>query len=368
MTIPLFKVAMSPKIEYDLPKIINSGYVGEGSQSKCFEELLQRHFCNRNLKVVNSGTSALHLAVRLVKDKYHLYEDDYIACPVLSCFASAVPILNNNLRIKWVDVNPLTFNINFEDLNRQCSGGAKAIMVVHWGGVPVDYNKLEEIAQNWNIPIIEDCAHVWNATYKDKLVGNFGNYSCFSFQAIKFLTTVDGGMIITPDVREDKKARLLRWFGLDREAGQNFRCEQDIKRVGYKMQPHDVMATIGLNNYDLANANVEKNRENAKFYLENLENIDGLVLPTYPKDSNPSWWLFTIKVERRDDFKRMMLDAGIEVNQVHTRMDNHSCVSQFKRELSNMDAIEREYISIPVGWWLFYEDRQYIVDTIKKGW
>ncbi len=372
--IRLFKVSMNTDVTEELGRVLESGYVGQGPASDLFERKLKEHFNNDYLAIVNSGTSALHLAVRAAKDTLKLDSSAEVLCTALSCFATAVPILANDLRIKWCDVDLNTCNIDLTDVRRKLTANTQILMIVHWGGYPCDLDEIKQIKRDYylmfgkSLIVIEDCAHCWNSYYKNTIIGNSGNYCAFSTQAIKFLTTIDGGFLISPNVYTDKKIKLLRWFGLDRDAGASFRCVQDIEEYGYKFQPNDVLSTIGLYNYDNANDNAETHKNNAKIYNSTLANVDGITLLENRDDVESSYWLYTIKVERRDDFMRALKDAGIESSQVHKRMDQHTCVKDFQCYLPNMDKLEKEMVCIPVGWWLSQEDIDKVISTIKTGW
>jgi dTDP-4-amino-4,6-dideoxygalactose transaminase len=370
----LFQVYTNLDAINGLTSVLRSGYVGQGEKSDEFENLLKNHFQNDNLATVNSGTSALHLAVRLIIDKYNLSSDTEVLCTCLSCFATAVPILANNLKIKWCDVDLKTCNIDLGDVRRKLTSKTRILMVVHWGGNPCDLEEIEKIKAEYkeifgqDLIVIEDCAHCWDSFYKEKMIGNSGNFCCFSTQAIKFLTTVDGGFIISPNSEYHKKAKLIRWFGLDRDSGVSFRCVQDISSYGYKFQPNDVLSTIGIYNYPTVSLHAGKHKENAAFYNKELKNVDGVTLLENAPEAESSYWLYTIRVKNRDSFIKKLKSEGIEASQVHKRMDQHSCVEEFKCFLPNMDVLQNDMVCIPVGFWISADDRQKIVDVIKNGW
>lgn len=382
--IPLFKVAMHPEAGKAIEHVLQSGFIGEGNKSKTFEDMLKLHFNNSNVVLTNSGTSAIHLALDVIRETHNLVpEETEVLCPVLSCLATAMPIKSQGFKIKWVDINPTTFNLDLVDVADKLNEKTRILVVVHWGGSPVDIDKLGILKKNYyerygkELIVIEDAAHCFNSKWDNNLIGNSGNYVCFSFQAIKFLTTGDGGMLIAPDEKLAKQAKLKRWFGLDRESGQDMRCTQSVIYNGFKMQPNDILSTLGICNFDLAIKNVKKHQENAKYYNDAFIK-DPLVAYSehaigtqyIPHNAESSCWLYTIFINKKEDFKRKMKSKGIGVSEVHTRMDVHPVFkSSFDSFLvHNMNQIENNYISIPVGWWVTEEDREYIVQTIKEGW
>jgi len=295
---------------------------------------------------------------------------------VHNCTASNFPILANNLKIKWVDVDPKTLNMDLDDLARKITPTTKAIMAVHWGGYPIDLDKLRDIQHQayekfgFKPAIIEDCAHSFGSNFNGQPIGSHGNICTFSFQAIKHLTSVDGGALILPHQKLYDRGRLLRWYGIDRETNKkDFRCESDISEWGFKFHMNDVNASIGLANLKEVNENVIKiHKSNGQFYDKELQGIDGVTLTERDPRMDSSYWIYSMLVDKKQDFMDYMKKCGIIVSQVHERNDIHSTVREFKTILPNLDKITPKLISIPVGWWVTEEERQYIVDCIKKGW
>jgi dTDP-4-amino-4,6-dideoxygalactose transaminase len=378
-TIQLFKVFMSENAAPEVTKILNSGYIGQGEKVEEFETKLKDFFNKDYIVTLNSGTSGLHLALHLLKNKTDkwpgLNDDDEILATPLTCTASNFPILANNLKIKWVDVDPTTLNMDLEDLSRKLSPKTKAIMLVHWGGYPNDLDKIKEIQNKcfdlygFKPAIIEDGAHSFGSKYKGKNIGNHGNMVMYSLQAIKHITSIDGGLLLLPHQELYDRSKLLRWYGIDRNSNRkDFRCEADIQEWGFKYHMNDVCATVGIENLKHANEIVGKHQSNAKFYDENLQNVPGLTLLTRHKGFESAFWIYSMLVDDRDGFYKHMKECGIVVSQVHERNDKHTCVSEYKAVLPTLDNVIGKVVSIPVGWWVTEEDRQYIVDCIKKGW
>lgn len=391
--IPLFKVFMSNTAPKNVEEVLMSGFVGEGKKVKDFEDKLKIYFGNKNLVVLNSATSALHLAIHMLKKPNNLIEnthkhapqlsewpglnpgDEVLTCP-LTCTATNWPILANGLEIKWVDANLDTCNMCLEDLEHKLSPKTKIIMLVHWGGSPIDLDSVERIKDvckekyGFRPVVIEDAAHAFGSTYKGRKLGstNHDNFVVYSFQAIKHLTSVDGGCLILPDNRSLKRAKLLRWYGIDREENtKDFRCENNIEEWGFKFHMNDVCATIGLSNLPHIETIIEKHRQNAAYYTEELKNIKDVEVFENGNNSS-SHWVYTIKVERQKSFIELMKRKEIMVSRIHERNDKHSCVSQYKVNLPNIDKLVNKMVSIPVGWWLTKEEREYIVESIKEGW
>ncbi len=369
--IPLFKVFMNKDVSLELDPVLQSGYIGQGPKVEEFEKRLADFFENPFVNTLNSATSGLTLALHMLKDGVR---DEVLTTP-LTCTATNWPILENGLKIKWVDLDPNTCNVSLEDIRKKIGPKTLAIMVVHWGGYPVDLNELKNIQDECfekyghRPMVIEDCAHAMGSIYKENMIGNHGNICVFSFQAIKHLTTGDGGAIVSPNKEFHERAKLLRWYGLDRTSSADFRCEQNIKEWGFKYHMNDIAATIGLSNFRSFRANLYMHQVNAEeIRIRSTSNVDGLRHLESKEDRLSASWIMTVLVDRRDDFMTMMKSKGIDVGRVHDRNDKHECVSQFKIDLPNTDKVCSEICCIPCGWWMNIEDIDYMVDCIKGGW
>jgi dTDP-4-amino-4,6-dideoxygalactose transaminase len=231
-----------------------------------------------------------------------------------------------------------------------------------------DYNRLREVLAGTGIPIIEDAAHAPLATYNGRYQTRVGgDYIAWSFQAIKHLSTGDGGALLCPDDATTERARLLRWYGLDRRSKADFRCEQDITEVGFKYHMNDIAAAIGLANLPHLREIVKRHRDNARAYHGLLEGTPGVTLP--PPDPGSSWWLYTILVDDRADFQAYMADFGVATSQVHRRNDEHPAFKAAEHPASDtrpgLDAFAAHQVSIPVGWWLKDEDITRIAHLVQ---
>ena len=364
--IPLFKVAMSDKASYMVKRVLESGFIGQGSVNEAFEQKLKERFKNQNLVTVNSGTSALQLALRLIKDKYP--DKKYIISTPLTCTATNWAILAAGFEIIWADINLDDLNINTYSVNSKMSDKVAAVMVVHWAGYPVDLQKIQRLKEYFKFEIIEDCAHAFGSYYDNQMIGNSGNYCAFSFQAIKHLTTGDGGMLILPNQEEYKKAKLLRWYGIDREDKNkaDFRCENDIADWGYKYHMNDIASAIGLANLEDVDRNLERTWLNAMLLRKGLKDAKGITLLNYDQKHHCSYWIFSLLVEDRERFNQKMKEAGIMVSQVHERNDKHTCVKQYQTYLKNLESVINNLSAIPCGWWLTKNDIMYIIDKVKN--
>lgn len=323
--INLFSVNMPPEVDEPLLKVLHGGFITQGPQVDKFEQEFGRYIENENVAAVNSGTSALTLALRIAG----VGPGDQVISTPMTCTATNLPILSLGADILWADVMGDTGLISPDSIEQLINPKVKAIMLCDWGGMPADLNRIMKLAKQWGIPVIEDAAHAVGASYDGKRVGSIADFTCFSFQAIKHMTTVDGGVLACKDPAAAKKARVLRWFGIDRAAvGTDSRIDQDIEEWGYKFHMNDVTATLGLVQLQHVESYLASHRRIAEYYDKYL--ADYFTTP-WRGDYDSAYWLYTILLptrEERDAFKDHMLKAGIQVSQVHRRNDDYTVFAE----------------------------------------
>lgn len=361
--IPLVKPFMPPReaLIPELEKILYSGYIATGQAVDDFEADFKTYIGNENMLSLHSGTDALHLAFILAGIKPG---DEVISTP-MTAEPTNTSIAMVGGKVVWGDVDPRNGLLDPESVRSLITEKTKAIVFVDYAGMVCDIEAFKRISDETGIPFIEDAAHALGSKYKGRMTGCNSPYTIFSLQAIKHMTTVDGGFLAMHNDRQIDRARRLRWFGLDKKRS---RLENDITEVGYKYAMNNVNATIGLVQMKFLEENVKRYIENGKFFDHELRGLDGVTLPYYYPGAEASYWLYTMKVEHRDDFIRMMESAGVTASPLHHRSDTHSIFAESRRELPGMEEWYANFIHIPCGWWVTPEDRERIVELIKKGW
>jgi dTDP-4-amino-4,6-dideoxygalactose transaminase len=355
--IQLFKVRMSDTVASSVSSVLESGFIGQGSVVEQFEDTLWKELGSYTRPVtVNSCTSAIDLALELCG----IDNDSEVIATPLTCWASNTHIVHRKAKIRWADIDPITGLIDPVSVQKLITDKTKAIVAVNWAGKICDFSRLK----SFGVPVIEDAAHTWDVFSQSKNLIR-GDYIAYSFQAIKFLTSGDGGILICPKEKEHE-ARLLRWFGLDRTKGASFRCTQNIRKAGFKYHMNDINASIGLSNIDSARDSVTKHRNNSKYFIENINNPK-LILPEW--DDTCSYWLFTMHVlgGERDKFVKYLEEHGIASSPVHYRNDLYDCTIQFKENiLPGVDSFSDTQINIPNGWWLSQLELDTIVQMLNN--
>lgn len=310
--------------------VLKTQWVGQGPLVDTFEKEFSEKFNQQYCVAVNSGTSALETAYELVGIK----EGDEVIAPVFTCAGANLPLLRMGAKIVWADIDENTMCPSREDILSKITPRTKAIINVHLGGIENDLGKMP-------VPVISDAAQA---------IGVFtGDYTCNSFQAIKQITTGDGGMITLSNPEEFRKAKLMRWFGLDREkpmpkdwtSSLSRYIVTEIELPGYKRQMTDISAALGrcgLKAYDDIIAHRKKLFDLYRKLLT-VKLIDG---------ERNTYWLCTVILNNRDAVAKALYEAGIESNIVHVRNDTQKIFGE-KAVLPNMDKLENRYLCLPLN-------------------
>ena len=363
--IPLFKVFVATCAMDHVNQVLMSGYIGEGNQVQRFEERFGEYVHNPNVVAVQSGTAALTIALRLAG----VGHGDWVVTTPMTCLATNMPILSVGANPIWADILP-DGTIDPVDVERKMQADTKAIICMDWGGLPCKLNELKDIADHWGVPLIHDACQSVGGGYNGKpsIGGSPAQYVAVSFQAIKHLTTGDGGALICNDPAKLERARLMKWFGLDRTKTESLRCGQDPPEWGYKFQMNDIAAAIGLSNLRTICYIVRKTRANAQYYNRHLQGLEHFkVIPFDRERGRSGHWLYTCFVEDVPHFVKYMADNDVMCNKVHDRNDIKTVFNASKREdLPGVDYFDAHHVCIPVGYWVDAPDRERIAGLCQN--
>ncbi|MBU2472957.1 DegT/DnrJ/EryC1/StrS family aminotransferase [Patescibacteria group bacterium] len=355
---------MSNKAIKDASQVLKTRWIGQGPKVDQVEKKFSKMFKIPYSVTVNSGTSALHLALILAGVGPG---DEVISTPI-TCSATNIPVLYLGGKVVFADIQKETMNIDPKSIEKKVTSKTKAIMAVHWAGYPCDMDEINKIAKKHKLKVIEDGAQALGAKYKGKYVGSVSDFTCFSFQAIKPITSVDGGMLCTLKKKDYQQARILRWYGIDREFKGDIHWKYQIKDIGYKYHMNDVTAAILSAQLDDWKKISSQREKIAKRYLKELKDVPGLTLLKRHKDRQGANWTFTMHVEKRNDFQKKLAENGIESHIVHVRNDICPIFGGKKQNLPVMNKIESTYVSIPIHNHLTDVDVSKVIKTIRNGW
>jgi perosamine synthetase len=364
--VPLMKVHMPEDGLMMVSEVLSSGLVTTGAKTDQFEQDFGAMIGNPHVAATNCGSSALMLAMHLAGIKPG---DDVISTP-MTCLSVNESLYHTGANIIWADIDPETGNISPDSIRDRITEKTTAIVYSHWVGRLSDIAAINRIADEFRLETIEDAASALGGVYDGKPIGTHSDYVTFSFQAVKQITTGDGGMLAVRTREECDRAILLRNHGNDRHAKRSpLTLGFDVFEAGWKYQMNDIAAALGISQLRAFPALREIHRRNLAVYESRLAGVAGLtLLKEYPLAlSNP--WVYTVLVDNRDGFITKLQEHRIGCSIVHMRNDTFTLFGKFSREnLPGLDYFYDHMINIPVGWWMTEETVHQVCDILASGW
>jgi dTDP-4-amino-4,6-dideoxygalactose transaminase len=362
--IPLFYPHIPNNAKKYVTEVLSTRWIGQGPKVDEFEAKFSEMIVKSGYNIaVNSGTSALHLAyilsgVTLGKE---------VICPLFTCTATNIPILYQKGKPVFVDIAVDSLNMDIQAIEKSITPQTVAISVVDYGGLPNDYKFLRDLCDCYGLKLIVDCAHALDTYFNSKHVTEFADYVIYSFQAIKTMTTGDGGMLVVKDSNDYEKAIRLRWFGINRSEKQQGVWENDVTELGYKYQMTDISAAIGLASLEEIKNVLSKRQMLYQIYHEKLEEFGGCLMERPTKSTRFTPWLATLNTNgKRVGLMNHLRVKNIESAQVHYRNDRYSIFKDYvKAPYLNMDKIEEDYLVLPFHTQLSVTDVQTICEEVK---
>jgi dTDP-4-amino-4,6-dideoxygalactose transaminase len=330
--------------------VLNREYLGMGAEVQQFEDVLTEFFGRPTVCVIN-GTAALHLSLLACG----LGVGDEVLVSSLTYIASFQAISATGAKPIACDINPETCLLDLGDAENRISNKTKAIMPVHYTGGVGELDALYEFSNKYNLRIIEDAAHAFGTTYKNKRIGSFGDIACFSFDGIKNITSGEGGCIVTDDDEILQNIRDARLLGVEKDTEKRYSGERswdfDVTGQGWRYHMSNIMAAIGLEQLKRFSRFAEKRQKIALQYDQLFS--DQLSIKLVPRDYNTVVpHIYVVRVtgkKNRKEIKQLMLEKGIQVG--YHYQPNHwlDFYKDYKAlPLPITDSIFPEIMSLPL--------------------
>lgn len=342
--------------------------ISAGKKAQEFEnELSKRGLCNP--VTLNSGTVTMMLALKAAG----VGPGDEVIIPTQTFIATGMAVLQVGAKVVFCDIDPYTGNIDPKLITQKITSKTKAIIPVHWAGYPCDMYEILGICEVYNLVCIEDAAHAFGAMYKGKLIGSLSRFTSFSFQAIKHLTTGDGGALCCRSDKDSYVVKKLRWFDIDRDnSSESILGERlySAGSVGYKAHMNDIAASIGLGN--LKNNYIDNvlayHRLIAQKYDYAFKN-SFLELMRYQDDRLSSYWIYPVLVsdeKERIDFIQYMKSHGIPLSVVHQGIDKNSVFGGINYDLEGQREFDKRQIHLPINYGMNMEEIEHVIKCVKN--
>jgi dTDP-4-amino-4,6-dideoxygalactose transaminase len=356
---------------------IKSGWLATGPRVKLFEEKLQEYFHAPHALALTSGTAALHLALKC----FGLKEGDEVITTPMTFVASLNTIVHVGAKPVLVDVDLATRNIDVNKIEAAITARTRAILPVHFAGIPVDLDAIYKIAQKYNLRVLEDCAHSIGTYYKGKLIGSFGDTHAFSFHPNKVITTGEGGCVITRDSEFARNIKMQRFHGIDREAfnryGKEGNQDYDVVQPGYKYNMLDLQAAIGIHQLKELESFIAKRKLLVDRYNEKLADWPELALPQLPDyECRVSWYVYAPLLNTdvinmsRDTFMQRMkeynIGTGLHHHAVHLYTYYKKTYNYKRGQFPNAEKISDCVVSLPLFPAMTFAQQDHVIKAMKE--
>lgn len=364
--IPIARPSIGEEELSEVKKTFASGWLGMGATVFEFEKLLKQYLEVENIIAVNTGTSALHIAL----DAFGIKQGDEVIVPSLTFIGSIQAIIACGARPVFCDVKEDTLNIDIEDMAKRITRHVKAIMPVHYGGLPCKMDELLKIAQDKQILVIEDAAHAFGSTYKGRKIGTFGDATCFSFDPIKNITCGEGGAVVVKSKEIAQNIIKKRILGIDRDTWHRYKEERswfyEVVTSGFRYHMSNINASIGLVQLRKLDKFLEKKRAIVKKYDEAFKEISNieLLFRNY-EETAPFNYVIKIKNGQRDKLLEYLKRSGVEAGINYIPNHLQPLFKDFKTELPVTERVWKEIISLPLYFDMSDDDVTTVIDKVK---
>lgn len=346
--LPFTRPTIDEETIQGVAEVLRSGWITSGPQVLALEEALSAYLGGRPVRTLTSATGALEVALQACG----IGPGDEVITPAMSFAATANVILRVGARPVFVDVDLDTRNVSLDQVEKAITAKTRAIMPVHFAGLPVDMDRLYALAQKHKLRVIEDAAHAIGSAWHGRKIGSFGDLVSFSFHPNKNMTTIEGGALSLPGEAEVKAVELQRFHGIRKDATGDL----DVVLPGGKYNLTDVAARVGLGQLKHLEAFNAKRRVLAMHYFAHLQTDPPLLLPARG-DAGHSWHMFapllpldTLRISR-NQFIQMMHELGIGVGIHYPAMHLFSFYRQLgykEGDFPNTERIGRETVTLPL--------------------
>lgn len=381
MSSPAFLPFSRPSVDEaaiaEVAACLRSGWITTGPRVERFEAMLRDYFQAPHALTCTSATAGLFMAL-LALDLQP--GDEVITSPMTFAATLNTIVLAGGVP-RLVDVERGTYNMDPALLAAAITPRTRAIMPVHFAGVPADMDRINALAQQHNLRVIEDVAHSIGAVYRGQRLGSFGDTQVFSFHPNKNITTGEGGCVVTRDEKMVERIRLLRFHGLDKDACPEQKKlglpHYDIAIAGHKFNMMDMQAALGIHQLPRLEAINQRRRELAQRYYAAFQNFPGLILPTAPAYPHThSWHLFAPLVNpaatqvTRDELmvklKSEQIGTGLHYQAIHLGSFYQKNYGYRRGNFPHAEFISDHVLSLPLFPDLAEADQDRVIAAVKR--
>ena len=349
----------------EVKKVFDTGWLGLGPTVFEFENKIKEYLGAKNVVGVNTGTTALHIAL----DAFGISEGDEVIVPSLTFCASIQVITALRAIPVFCEVDSNTLNIDIEDVRKKITPKTKAIMPVHYCGNVCEMDDLLDIGRKHSILIIEDAAHAFGSSYKGRKIGSFGDCTCFSFDPIKNITCGEGGAVVLTDDAVAEEIRRKRILGIDKDTWHRYKKKRswfyEVTTQGYRYHMSNINAAIGLAQLEKLDMFIEKKKNIVNIYNEAFGNVRGIkILNWNQNETAPFTYIMRVLNGRRDEMRDFMSSKGVGTGVHYIANHIQPYFSRYAQPMPVTEKIWKEIITLPLYCDMTEDDVDLVVKTV----
>ena len=354
--IPITKIDLGKKEIESISKVLKSGWIMNGPITEHFENKIAQYTQGKYAVAVSSGTAALYLSLKSAG----VGMGDEVITPSYSFVSSAYVINLLGATPVFCDVDPKTFNISVDNIKRKLTKKTKVVILVHQFGLPCDLDPIYALTKERNFTIIEDAACALGSSYKNRKVGQKGNYVCFSFHPRKVITTGEGGAIVTSSKSITEKLKSLRNHGL---------INNKLTNLGFNCRITDIQSAIGLVQLSKLNSFLSKRKRMASYYNKHLANSKYFDIPFVPEYATPNWQSYAVSFKKngmRDKILKALKKKNIIAKEGIPSIHKQPYYKKQNISLPNTEYLENNQLLLPIYPTLTQTDQGQIIHSLKE--
>ncbi len=366
--IPVFQPSIGNDTKKHLKDALDVGWLGMGASTKEFEERITKFLDLKDRFVVatNTGTSALHIALRCAD----IGPGDEVITPSFNYVADHQAVKMTGANVVMCDVKEKNLGIDCEKAEKLITEKTKAIIPLHFAGIPCDQNEVFELADKYNLRVIEDAMHAFGTSIDNKKIGSYGDITCFSFDSVKIVTSIDGGCVIVNNEDEFKKLQKMRLLGVDKDTTERYKNKRawdyDVISEGYRYHLTNIMASVGISQIKRIDEFIKNRQKICQDYNAAFKKIDELKIPN-TDFSNISPFIYCLRIlnNKREELiqhlDKLDIDVGIHFIPVH----KHKYFSNERfGDMTITEKIVKQVLTIPLHSNMHSNDVKRIIDGI----
>lgn len=374
--LPFHRASIDEQDIESVVRVLRSGWLTTGPEVERFERTFAEYIGASHAVALSSCTAALHLALAAIR----LEEGEEVILPTLTFSSTSEVVLYFKARPVLVDCGDNCPQLDPSAIERAITPRTRAVIVVHFAGSPANIEAVQEIARRHKLVVIEDAAHALPTRYQGKLIGTFGDITCFSFYATKTITTAEGGMLTTESSEIAERVRMLSAHGISKDAYKRYTAEgswrYEILDVGYKYNMTDIQAALGLAQLVRCEMLREKREQIAQTYTAALSGLEAYETPVVPAGVQHAWHLYVLKVNPEafsisrdrviEELKMRGIGTSVHFIPLHMHPYYQQKLGYHTGQFPNAESHFNRAISLPLFPDMTKDDAQRVIEALYE--